>query len=63
MIGRWLGFAAAVCFLTGLFSHLQQTTPGWLVIPSQPSPLHRVTQGVHVLTGTAARPPPRLVIA
>ncbi|MEU4603645.1 molybdopterin-dependent oxidoreductase [Kribbella sp. NPDC023972] len=56
VIGRWLGFAVAACFLTGLFSHLQQTTPGWLVIPSRPSSLYRVTQGVHVLTGTAAVP-------
>jgi DMSO/TMAO reductase YedYZ molybdopterin-dependent catalytic subunit len=56
VIGRWLGVAVAVCFLTGLFSHLQQTTPGWLVIPSRPASLYRVSQGLHVLTGTAMVP-------
>ncbi|MEV0283338.1 molybdopterin-dependent oxidoreductase [Kribbella sp. NPDC050820] len=56
VIGRWLGVAVAVCFLTGLFSHLQQTTPGWLVIPSRPASLYRVTQGPHVLTGLVAVP-------
>lgn len=56
VIGRWLGVAVAVCFLTGLFSHLQQTTPGWLVIPSRPASLYRVTQGLHVLTGLVAVP-------
>jgi hypothetical protein len=28
VIGRWLAAAVVICFLTGLFSHLQQTTPG-----------------------------------
>ncbi|MEV5964652.1 molybdopterin-dependent oxidoreductase [Kribbella sp. NPDC051952] len=56
VIGRWLALAVVICFLTGLFSHLQQATPGWLVIPSRPASLYRVTQGLHVLSGTIAVP-------
>ncbi len=56
MIGRWLGIAITVCFLTGLFSHFQQATPGWLVIPSRPASLYRFTQGLHVLSGIVSVP-------
>jgi hypothetical protein len=56
VIGRWLGIAVAICFLTGLFSHFQQTMPGWPAIPSRPASLYRVTQGLHVLTGIVAVP-------
>jgi len=56
VIGRWLGIAVTICFLTGLFSHFQQVTPDWLHIPSRPSSLYRVTQGLHVLTGTVSVP-------
>jgi hypothetical protein len=56
VIGRWLAAAVVICFLTGLFSHFQQATPGWLVIPSRPASLYRVTQGLHVLSGTVAIP-------
>ena len=56
VIGRWLGIAVTICFLTGLFSHFQQATPGWLFIPSRPASLYRVTQGLHVLTGLISVP-------
>ena len=56
VIGRWLGLAVAICFLTGLFSHFQQDSPAWLHIPSRPASLYRVTQGLHVLSGTVAVP-------
>jgi hypothetical protein len=56
VIGRALGTAVAVCFLTGLYSHFQQDTPSWLWIPSRPANLYRVTQGLHVLSGTVAIP-------
>lgn len=56
VIGRWLGIAVAVCFLTGLFSHFQQSGPGWLYIPSRPASLYRVTQGLHVVSGIVAVP-------
>ncbi|MFF0338185.1 molybdopterin-dependent oxidoreductase [Kribbella sp. NPDC004875] len=56
VIGRWLGIAVAVCFLTGLYSHFQQDTPTWLPVPSRPAGLYRVSQGLHVLSGTVAIP-------
>ncbi|MFI2369336.1 molybdopterin-dependent oxidoreductase [Streptomyces sp. NPDC018833] len=58
MIGRWLGVAFAVCFVTGLISHYLQNPPGWLAdaLPSRPYWGYRVTQGLHVASGTAAVP-------
>ena len=58
MIGRWLGLAFAVCFLTGLISHYLQHPPSWLAgeLPSRPVWGYRLTQGLHVASGTAAIP-------
>ncbi|HWD82574.1 MAG TPA: molybdopterin-dependent oxidoreductase [Kribbella sp.] len=56
VLGRWLGTAVVVCFLTGLYSHFLQDTPSWLPVPSRPANLYRVTQGLHVISGTAAVP-------
>jgi hypothetical protein len=56
VIGRWLAAAVTICFLTGLYSHFAQDTPSWLAIPSRPASLYRVTQGLHVLSGTVAVP-------
>ncbi|WP_427885829.1 molybdopterin-dependent oxidoreductase [Kribbella sp. GL6] len=56
VIGRWLGTTVVVCFLTGLYSHFLQDTPSWLPVPSRPANLYRVTQGVHVISGTVAVP-------
>jgi len=56
VIGRWLGTAVAICFLTGLYSHFLQDTPSWLPVPSRPANLYRVTQGLHVLSGIVAVP-------
>ncbi|WP_333738178.1 molybdopterin-dependent oxidoreductase [Streptomyces sp. IBSBF 2806] len=57
-IGRWLGAAFAVCFVTGLISHFMQHPPGWLAddIPSRPVWGYRFTQGLHVASGIAAIP-------
>ncbi|MFI6377095.1 molybdopterin-dependent oxidoreductase [Streptomyces sp. NPDC050546] len=57
-IGRWLGPAFAVCFVTGLVSHFMQHPPGWLAdhIPSRPTWGYRLTQGLHVASGIAAIP-------
>lgn len=55
-LGRLLGIAFAICFLTGLFSHLLQNQPMWLTLPSRPSQLYRWTQGLHVATGIACLP-------
>jgi DMSO/TMAO reductase YedYZ molybdopterin-dependent catalytic subunit len=55
-LGIALGVAFGVCFVTGLLSHAIQTPPAWFSWPSRPAWLYRVTQGVHVATGTAAIP-------
>ncbi|MCF2528746.1 molybdopterin-dependent oxidoreductase [Yinghuangia soli] len=56
VVGRLLGVSFAVCFLTGLLSHLMQHQPGWLAFPSRPVWGYRVSQGLHVATGIAAVP-------
>ncbi|MFF3905854.1 molybdopterin-dependent oxidoreductase [Streptomyces sp. NPDC001848] len=57
-IGRWLGAAFAVCFVTGLVSHVLQHPPHWLAdhLPSRPVWGYRLTQGLHVASGIAALP-------
>ena len=55
-VGLWLGAAFAICFVTGVWSHLQQDTPSWLAVPTSPASLYRVTQGLHVATGIATVP-------
>ncbi|GGR76504.1 molybdopterin-binding protein [Streptomyces humidus] len=57
-IGRWLGAAFAVCFVTGLISHFMQHPPGSLAddIPSRPVWGYRLSQGLHVASGIAAVP-------
>ncbi|MEO6471061.1 MAG: molybdopterin-dependent oxidoreductase [Aeromicrobium sp.] len=55
-VGVMLGLTFGICFLTGVWSHLQQDTPGWLAIPVSPGGLYRVTQGLHIISGTAAIP-------
>jgi len=57
-IGRWLGLAFAVCFVTGLISHVLQHPPGWPADdpPSRPVWGYRLTQGLHVASGIAAIP-------
>lgn len=55
-MGLWLGSAFTICFLTGLLSHLHQHPVGWLPIPTGPVWGYRVTQGIHVATGTASVP-------
>ncbi|WP_411543660.1 molybdopterin-dependent oxidoreductase [Kitasatospora sp. DSM 101779] len=58
VLGRWLGAALLVCFLTGLGSHLLQSPPTWLsgLLPARPVNGYRVTQGLHVISGIAAIP-------
>ncbi|MFF8828478.1 molybdopterin-dependent oxidoreductase [Streptomyces sp. NPDC015131] len=55
-VGRWLGAALAVCFLTGLVSHFLQHPPSWAagLLPSRPVWGYRLTQGLHVAAGLAA---------
>lgn len=55
-LGRVLGICFAICFVTGLLSHYQYQPWSWLPEPANPVWLYRVTQGLHVATGTAAIP-------
>lgn len=56
----WLGLALGItfttCFLTGVWSHLAQHPPDWFTYPARPAGLYRVTQGIHVASGTASIP-------
>ncbi|TDB94166.1 molybdopterin-dependent oxidoreductase [Actinomadura sp. 7K534] len=55
-LGIWLGVAFTSAFVTGLISHFMQQPPGWLMWPSRPVNLYRVTQGLHVIGGLATIP-------
>ncbi|MGA8850693.1 MAG: molybdopterin-dependent oxidoreductase [Aeromicrobium sp.] len=55
-VGRALGIAFGICFLTGMWSHFQYTDPAWLPIGPDPVWLYRWSQGLHVISGTAAVP-------
>lgn len=52
VVGRFLGAAFAVCFVTGLYSHLLQDPLDGQRFATWPADLYRWTQGAHVLTGT-----------
>lgn len=56
VLGIALGVSFTLCFVTGLVSHTLQHPPGWFDWRSRPAGLYRVTQGLHVLAGTAAIP-------
>ncbi|MGH9189001.1 MAG: molybdopterin-dependent oxidoreductase [Acidimicrobiales bacterium] len=56
MLGIALGVTFSVCFLTGLVSHTLQRPPSWLTWPSRPAGFYRLTQGLHIATGTASIP-------
>lgn len=55
-LGLTLGVTFSVCFATGLWSHVLQHPPAWFTPPPRPAGLYRVSQGLHVATGTAAIP-------
>jgi hypothetical protein len=55
-IGRILGIAIAVLFVTGLLSHYQYEPWSWLPEPAKPVWGYRLTQGIHVAVGTATIP-------
>lgn len=56
ILGASLGTLFTICFVTGMYSHLQQHPLSWLPIPSRPAGLYRITQGVHVAAGIASIP-------
>jgi Oxidoreductase molybdopterin binding domain len=55
-LGRALAIAISISFLTGLLSLYQYEPWAWLPAPARPAWGYRVTQGVHVATGTATIP-------
>lgn len=55
-VGLWLGLCFAICFATGLVSHYAQNADHPVPFPASPVWGYRVTQGLHVVTGTAAVP-------
>lgn len=55
-VGLWLGACFGVAFLTGLYSHIAQVPHPGVPLPTRPASLYRVTQGLHVIVGTAAIP-------
>lgn len=55
-LGRALGIAFGICFLTGLLSYTQYLTTSWLPKPAVPAWGYRLTQGIHVTTGLASIP-------
>lgn len=55
-VGRVLGIAFGICFVTGLLSHYQYAPWHWLPIPAAPYWGYRLTQGLHVITGILCIP-------
>jgi hypothetical protein len=55
-VGLWLGVCFVICFATGLLSHYAQNADHPVPFPTSPAWGYRVTQGLHVVTGTAAVP-------
>lgn len=55
-VGLWLGLAFGVCFVTGLISHYAQNVDQPVPFPTSPVWGYRVSQGLHVVAGTAAVP-------
>lgn len=55
-VGLWLAVCFGITFVTGLFSHYLQDTPGWLTFPTRPVSIYRISQGLHLICGTAAIP-------
>ena len=55
-VGLWLGVCFGICFLTGLLSHYAQNPDHPIPFPTSPSWGYRLTQGLHVVTGTASVP-------
>jgi hypothetical protein len=55
-VGLWLGICFGIAFLTGLVSHYAQNVDHPVPFPTSPVWGYRVTQGLHLLAGTACVP-------
>ncbi|MGV8972431.1 MAG: molybdopterin-dependent oxidoreductase [Rhodoglobus sp.] len=56
MLGRLLGIAFIVTFLTGLYSHFIQEPLPWMVFLTRPIWLYQVSQGIHITAGILCFP-------
>jgi len=56
ILGASLGILFSVCFVTGLYSHVQQNPLSWFPIQPRPAGLYRLSQGLHVVAGIASVP-------
>lgn len=56
VVGRLLGAAFLICFLTGIYSNLLQSPLPWLSVPPGPAHLYAWTQGTHVVVGAMLIP-------
>jgi Oxidoreductase molybdopterin binding domain len=56
VLGRLLGGAFLICFLTGLYSHFLQDPLAWMVFPTRPLWLYQISQGLHITTGIVCFP-------
>ncbi len=55
-IGRLLGAAFILCFLTGIYSHFIQDPLPWMRFPTRPVELYQITQAIHITAGIACFP-------
>ncbi len=55
-VGVWLGICFGIAFLTGVISHQAQAADPLIPFPTRPVWGYRLSQGLHVITGTAAIP-------
>lgn len=55
-VGLWLGVCFGICIVTGWISHEAQAVDPFFTFPTRPVWMYRVTQGAHVIAGTAAVP-------
>ena len=56
VLGRLLGSAFLICFITGLYSHFIQNPLPWMVFPTVIPDLYAITQGLHIAAGIACFP-------
>ncbi len=55
-VGVWLGICFGIAFVTGVISSQAHLADPVIPFPTRPVWAYRVTQGLHVITGTAAVP-------
>ncbi len=55
VIGRLLGAAFIICFITGIYSHLLQEPYPWMRFPTWAG-TYALTQGIHITVGIAIFP-------